>query len=94
MHARLVSSRTEGASWAEKMGRIEVSYKNGSGGRRQPGTGRDSLNRSRGGRAMQGAGGSMRPGGPAQPPAPAYLSGRISLSSPPRGSVQGAAAFF
>lgn len=33
--------------------------------------------------AMRGAGGSMRLGGPRA--APAYLSGRISLSSPPRG---------
>lgn len=43
--------------------------------------------------AMRGAGGSMRLGGPRA--APAYLSGRISLSSPPRGGwVQGAFFFF
>lgn len=85
MHARLVSSRIEGARWAKKTGRIEVSYENGSGGRRQPGTESDSLNRSGGGRAMQGAGGRMRPGGPRAAPPPPLTLAAASASPARRG---------
>lgn len=85
MNNRMVSIKPDrGSALGRENGKeSRFPYKSSSGGEGGGSRGADR-------RGNGGAGAGAACGGPGFPP---YLGGRISLSSPPRGSVRGAAAW-